>query len=76
MQLQDKGKGIGYQLMTYAEDYAKSKNKGGISLITYVANLRGQSLYEKCGFNKIGIHAASGEIFYLKRFRDKNYKEN
>ena len=71
-----KGKGIGYQLMTYAENYAKSKNKGGITLITHVANLRGQSLYEKCGFSKIGIHGASGEIFYLKRFKDENYKEN
>ena len=68
-----KGEGIGYKLMTYAMDYAQEQGKGGIMLTTHIANVRGQSLYEKSGFEKIGTHGASGELFYLKRFTDKNY---
>ena len=65
-----KGRGIGFKLMKYAEEYSVNHKKGGIVLTTHTANIRGQSLYEKCGFEKIGIHGASGEFFYMKKFPD------
>ena len=68
-----KGKGIGYALMKFAEEYAASHGKGGLTLITHVVNLRGQALYAKCGFERIGIHGATGQIFYIQRFRDPDF---
>lgn len=62
-----KGKNLGRKLMKKAEDYAISMNKGGILLTTHVANLRGQGLYERMGYEKMGMHK-SGEILYLLRF--------
>ena len=67
-----KGRGIGFDLMKYAEEYSVNHKKGCIVLTTHAANIRGQSLYEKCGFSKIGIHGASGEFFYMKKFPDLN----
>lgn len=68
-----KGKGVGYALMKHAEEYAMAHGKGGITLVTHVANLRGQALYAKCGYERVGIHGASGQIFYMKRFQDPNF---
>lgn len=67
-----KGKGVGYALMQHAEQYAMAHGKGGITLITHVANIRGQALYGKCGYERVGIHGSTGQIFYLKRFPDQN----
>ena len=69
-----KGKGIGYALMQYAEEYAAAHGKGGLTLITHVANIRGQALYAKCGFDRVGIHGPTGQIFYIKRFKDPDYR--
>jgi len=62
-----KGRHLGRALMAYAEALAREKNKGGILLTTHTANLRGQSLYERCGYERLGMHT-SGEFLYLKRF--------
>jgi ribosomal protein S18 acetylase RimI-like enzyme len=62
-----KGMGMGRKLMDHMISHAKNHNKGGILLTTHIANLRGQSLYENCGFNYLGVHT-SGEKLYLLRF--------
>lgn len=62
-----KGRHLGGLLMQTAREYALSQNKGGILLTTHVANLRGQGLYEKSGYERMGIHS-SGEVLYLLRF--------
>jgi len=62
-----KGRHIGRDLMAQAETYAREHGKGGILLTTHTANLRGQSLYERCGYERLGMHY-SGEVLYLKRF--------
>ncbi len=62
-----KGMHLGRRLMQTARDYAMSQGKGGILLTTHLANLRGQGLYERSGYERMGIHT-SGEILYLLRF--------
>ena len=63
-----KGKHMGTRLIAYAQKYAEEQGKGGIQLTTHVANLRGQALYEKMGFRRMGIYGSSGEIYYLFRY--------
>jgi len=53
--------------MAHAEAHARELGKGGILLTTHIANLRGQGLYEGCGYEYLGVHT-SGERLYLKRF--------
>ena len=62
-----KGHHLGRKLIQCAIDRAKTTGKGGIWLTTHIANLRGQGLYERMGFQRMGIHN-SGEILYLLRF--------
>lgn len=62
-----KGKHLGRKLLTYAHQYAMRHNKGGILLTTAVANIRGQGLYERMGYEHIGTHK-DGEYLYLIRF--------
>ena len=62
-----KGRHIGRKLLAYAEAYAKAQGKGGILLTTHVSNIRGQSLYERCGYERMGMHQ-SGEVLYLRRW--------
>jgi len=62
-----KGKGLGRDLMAYAEDFAKSNGKGGILLTTSQANIRGLGLYIRVGYEYLGTHT-SGEKLFLKRF--------
>lgn len=62
-----KGKRLGRQLMQVAENHARTNGMGGILLTTHLANIRGQGLYERCGYERMGIHE-SGEILYLLRF--------
>jgi len=63
-----KGKGLGKKLMSHAEEYAKKHGKGGILLTTHLANLRGQVLYERSGYERLGIHNQFMELLYLRRF--------
>ena len=62
------GRHLGRKLMQIAHEHALSLGKGGIMLTTHVANARGQGLYERCGYERIGMHT-SGEVLYLLRFR-------
>ena len=63
-----RGRHLGSQLMKTAETWARENGKGGILLATHSANIRGQSLYEKCGYCNMGVQRGSGEFLYLLRF--------
>lgn len=62
-----KGRGLGKALMEKAREHAISKGKGGILLTTHIANIRGQALYSRCGYERLGIHTG-GEVLFLLRF--------
>lgn len=62
-----KGCHLGTRLMEFAKNYALSRGKGGILLTTHQANLRGQALYEKSGYVRLGNHT-SGEVLYFLNF--------
>jgi len=62
-----KGMKLGRILMNHAENYCRSLGKGGILLMTHVANLRGQGLYVRMGYEHIGKHE-TGEELYILRF--------
>lgn len=59
-----KGKHLGRRLMTTASEWAKAKGAGGIMLTTAQTNVRGQGLYERMGYEKLGVHH-DGEFLYL-----------
>ena len=67
-----KGLHLGSRLMDYAIDHAKGAGKGGIRLTTLTANVRGQMLYERKGFKRLGLYTNLIELFYLLSFEDKN----
>ncbi|MBE6611718.1 MAG: GNAT family N-acetyltransferase [Ruminococcaceae bacterium] len=62
-----KGRHLGRRLVAVAREYCEAAGCGGILLITAQDNLRGQGLYERCGFERLGVHP-SGEFLYLLRF--------
>lgn len=62
-----KGRHLGRRLMQTARDWCESVGAGGILLTTAVDNLRGQGLYERCGYEKLGQYL-DGEFLYLLRF--------
>lgn len=62
-----KGKHMGKRLIQQAIDCAKAENCGGILLTTHFANTRGQGLYQKMGFEKLGQHTCGSEFLYLLR---------
>ena len=66
-----KGRHLGRRLMATAVEWAKAANAGGILLTTATTNVRGQTLYERCGFERIGIYH-DGEIIYLLTFPNDN----
>ncbi len=61
------GRRLGGRLLAHAHDHARDAGKGGIFLTTHVANLRAQSLYERVGYERLGMHS-SGEVLYVYRF--------
>ncbi len=63
-----RGRHFGQTLIGVAEDWCRSQGKGGIMLTTSMANIRAQVLYERCGFMRLGVHSASNELLYLRRF--------
>ena len=63
-----KGKGLGRLLIQHLVNYLKDKNYGGVMLTTSFANVRGQSLYTRMGFEHIGTHR-NGEMLYILRFK-------
>ncbi len=62
-----KGQHVGTFLLEGTLAMLKEKGYGGLLLTTAKTNLRGQALYEKCGFERLGVHE-SGEYLYLRRF--------
>jgi len=64
-----KGKHLGRRLIEHAHNHARQCGKGGVMLTTSFANVRGQSLYERMGYERLGTHT-SNEILYIYRFKD------
>lgn len=65
------GQGIGKSLISFVFEELKNAGFGGLFLRTSAENISAQKLYEKCGFERIGIHP-SGEYLYIKRWRDND----
>lgn len=65
-----RGMHIGTGLISFAQETARAAGKGGIQLTTHFANLRGQALYEKMGFQCMGQYRNGQELYYLFRYRD------
>jgi len=63
-----KGKGLGRLLIQHLLNYLKENNYGGVMLTTSFANVRGQSLYTRMGFEHIGTHV-SGEMLFILKFK-------
>jgi len=62
-----KGMHLGRKLISHAVGCARDNGKGGVLLSTHIANIRGQGLYERMGFVRIGMQDAS-ELLYILRF--------
>ncbi len=65
---QYQGKGIGSQLMEFCERIVNQNNCENYSLEVRVSNLKAIHLYEKFGFQKVGVrknYYANGENAYL-----------
>ena len=65
-----KGRRLGGRLIETVRAYCEAQGMGGILLTTAKDNLRGQRLYERCGFERFGMHE-NGELLYLLRFTDE-----
>ena len=61
------GKGVGTAFLKEILSDILSEGYAGLLLRTAADNIPAQRLYEKCGFERIGVHP-SGEYLYLKRF--------
>ncbi len=61
------GKGVGTAFMKEIFSDILSAGFAGLLLRTATDNIPAQHLYEKCGFERLGVHS-SGEYLYLKRF--------
>ena len=70
-----KGKHLGRKLMAYAENYCHRLGKGGIFLTTAVANIRGQGLYTRSGYTRLGMYH-DGEILFFRNFPDTPPEED
>ena len=62
-----KGRHLGRRLIAAVREHCEGRGCGGILLTTAQTNFRGQGLYERCGFERLGVHP-SGEFLYLLRF--------
>lgn len=61
------GKGVGTAFIKEIFADIISAGYAGLLLRTATDNIPAQRLYEKCGFERLGVHP-SGEYLYLKRF--------
>ena len=59
-----KGKHLGRRLMNTAKEWAQEHGAGGIMLTTAQTNTRGQGLYSRMGYEKLGVYL-DGEFLYL-----------
>lgn len=62
-----KGLHYGRTLLAFAHEQARAMGAGGVLLTTALANIRGQGLYERMGYERMGQHSG-GEYLYLLRF--------
>lgn len=69
-----KGKHVGTAMLEAVLDILKARGCGGLLLTTAQNNYRGQGLYEKCGFERLGVHP-SGEFLYLRRFSEEEVQK-
>lgn len=63
------GQGIGKMLTEFVFTRLIADGYGGLFLRTSTENIPAQRLYEKCGFERIGVHP-SGEYLYIKRWKN------
>ena len=61
------GKGVGTAFMKEIFADILALGYAGLLLRTATDNIPAQRLYEKCGFERLGVHP-SGEYLYIKRF--------
>ena len=66
-----KGRHLGRRLMNTAKEWAESVGAGGICLTTAPENFRGQGLYERMGYDRIGTYH-DGEYLYLLTLPNEN----
>lgn len=64
------GKGVGTAFLREIFSDILAAGYAGLLLRTATDNVPAQKLYEKCGFERLGVHP-SGEYLYLKRFERK-----
>ena len=69
-----KGRHLGRRLMATAAAWAESVGAGGILLTTAPENVRGQGLYERMGYERIGTYH-DGEFLYLLTFQSNTVTE-
>ncbi len=72
-----RGKGIGRILLNFAEEYARRKKLHGVKVETSEDNKEAQSLYLKCGYQKVGevknYRVKDGtSIFFWKGFPESD----
>ena len=63
-----KGQRLGRALIQHLSTYLEERGYGGVMLTVSAANMRGQGLYSRMGFQHFGIHT-SGEMLQILRFR-------
>lgn len=63
----EQGKGVGTAFIKEIFADIASEGYAGLLLRTATDNISAQYLYEKCGFERLGVHPSS-EYLYLKRF--------
>lgn len=68
-----KGRHLGRRLMTTAKEWAQNVGAGGICLTTAPENFRGQGLYQRMGYERIGTYS-DGEFLYLLTFPNEHVK--
>ena len=61
------GRHIGTETVIAVCEECDLRGCGGLLLRTAETNLAARAMYEKCGFEQIGVHP-SGELLYVKRF--------
>ncbi|MBQ8578285.1 MAG: GNAT family N-acetyltransferase [Clostridia bacterium] len=66
-----KGRHLGRRLIAAVREHCEENGCGGILLTTAQNNFRGQGLYERCGFEKLGVYR-DGEFLYLLRFDNRS----
>ena len=63
-----RGRHLGTALLEHAEKWCRENDKGGIMLTTHMANIYAQVLYERSGYQRLGVCSDNNDLFYLLRF--------